>query len=90
MSIEPIRPGNAPNAGQPASPTRADKAATPASTHGQDTVELSPEARQLQEAEQRERLERIRQRIGSGFYSTPEVLRHVAERILEELGSPTR
>ncbi|GBD07334.1 hypothetical protein HRbin21_01152 [bacterium HR21] len=88
MGIEPIRHGSTPS---PA-PSRTEKPTAPEKTPQQtagetDAVELSQEARQLQEAQHREQLERIRQRLHSGFYSRPEVLHRVAERLLGELTS---
>lgn len=87
MGIEPIRHGATPLPGSSRSqkPTEPEKPAQPASEP--DAVELSVEARQLQETQRREQLERIRQRLHSGFYSSPDLLRQVAERVLEEIHS---
>ena len=86
MGIEPIRHGTAPlsPSPRPEQGAPAGKPAQPPETEA-DAVELSPEARQLQEAQRREHLERVRQRLHSGFYSRLEVLHQVAQRLLEEL-----
>ncbi|MCS7169610.1 MAG: hypothetical protein NZ949_03195 [Candidatus Kapabacteria bacterium] len=88
MGIEPIRHGTTPPASggtQPHTQKPVSKPPSPVTGEGQDTVELSPEAQQLQEAQHREGLGLIRQRLNSGFYSSQEVLQHVAQKILEEL-----
>lgn len=37
-----------------------------------------------------EQLEQYRQRIESGFYRSPEVIRHIAERVTDELTTPDK
>ncbi|GEM_PF-6885330 len=87
MSIDPIRqhPPTAP--GDSSTQVRRTRPSSPSPVPAEkpDSIALSPEAQQLQEARRQELLERIRQRLAHGFYSQPEVLRTVAERIADEL-----
>jgi len=87
MGIEPIRPG-APSPTPQSSHPRKSTAERPIDSERKDTVELSAEALQLQEAHHRSTLEQIRQRIERGEYNSPEVLHVVAHRILQELLPP--
>ncbi len=84
MGIEPIRPG-APSPTPQGLRSREAAVERPTDSERKDTVELSTEALQLQEAHHRSTLEQIRQRIERGEYNSPEVLRVVAHRILQEL-----
>lgn len=87
MGIDPIRPHGTPPGESPAQRTRTPAEPPTPGIEGKDSVELSPEAQQLQEAQRRHHLDRVRQRLATGFYSSPEVLQHVAQRLLEELSS---
>ncbi|MEN3027336.1 MAG: hypothetical protein ABDH31_06505 [Chlorobiota bacterium] len=85
MGIEPIRSGVLTSAKPSPSQPTPERPTVASSTESQDTVALSPEAQQLQEAQRRERVELVRQRLATGFYSAPDVLRQVAHRIAELL-----
>lgn len=51
-----------------------------------DTIEISPEARNLAKAElDQQKIDEIRNKIASGFYKSEEVLSKVADKILAEI-----
>jgi anti-sigma28 factor (negative regulator of flagellin synthesis) len=50
-----------------------------------DNVELSDQARAMFEASRTERFERIRERIRSGFYSSPDVTDAVVEGVVRDI-----
>jgi anti-sigma28 factor (negative regulator of flagellin synthesis) len=50
-----------------------------------DSVQLSPEAREMQHMEKEKKLNEIRAKIDAGFYSRREVIEKVASGILKEL-----
>ena len=83
---KPVVPTGGAQGTQPAQPTRAPDAASPAGRRG-DTVEISQQARaKLAEsaagALPPERVAELRQRILQGAYNTTDVIQAVAERIL--------
>jgi anti-sigma28 factor (negative regulator of flagellin synthesis) len=51
-----------------------------------DKIEISEEAKALQSNSTDKKLSEIREKIGSGYYNTDEVLQKVAESILKEIG----
>lgn len=55
---------------------REDQAEAPSKSRRQDTLELSSEARQLNQ---------VQQKIDSGFYDDSAVLREVAQRVNKDL-----
>ena len=50
-----------------------------------DSINISPEARELINSEQTAKLNEIRQKLSENFYSRKEVLEKTAEAILKEL-----
>ncbi|HEY9186570.1 MAG TPA: flagellar biosynthesis anti-sigma factor FlgM [Bacteroidota bacterium] len=50
-----------------------------------DKIELSPKAKELQRAQNEQRIEEINKRIEENFYSKREVLDKIATNILKEL-----
>jgi hypothetical protein len=50
-----------------------------------DRIELSPKAKELQKAQNDQRIEEISQRIDSDFYSQREVLDKIATNLLKDL-----
>lgn len=52
---------------------------------GVDSINISPEARELINSEQTAKLNEIRQKLSENFYSRKEVLEKTAEAILKEL-----
>jgi len=91
MAIDPtrsseIRTGAAEKAAEPIAPEKGAKATAPARG---DQVEISAEARSLAERGGVDRVPftetratEIRERLDSGFYDQPEVVRQIAERIV--------
>jgi anti-sigma28 factor (negative regulator of flagellin synthesis) len=51
---------------------------------GDDSVELSPEAVKLFQAEENKKIEMVRDRIQSGYYFRPEVVDRVASELLQQ------
>lgn len=51
----------------------------------EDKLEISSAARELSENSQAQNLDKIQSQIEQGFYSRPEVLRSVAQRIQKDL-----
>ncbi|MFZ4619427.1 MAG: hypothetical protein ACOYNS_02635 [Bacteroidota bacterium] len=49
-----------------------------------DSVELSPEALKLFQSEENKKIDSIRERVQSGYYSRKEVVEKVADEILQQ------
>jgi anti-sigma28 factor (negative regulator of flagellin synthesis) len=60
--------------------------AKPAST---DKAQVSEEAKSLFEAERTKKIQEIREKIESGYYSQREVTEHVADALLSALRKPS-
>lgn len=54
----------------------------------EDSVELSPEALKLFQAEENRKVDMIRERVQSGYYARKEVVDKVAEEILQQFTHP--
>ena len=55
---------------------------------GDDSVELSPEALKLFQAEENKKIDMIRERIQSGYYFRPDVVDRVAAELLQQFTQP--
>ena len=68
-------------------PGKAQDPKEPAENKMRDKLELSEEAKNIQKnQESSKNLELIKQRINSKFYDKPEVIDHVANSILKDIG----
>lgn len=63
---------------------RKEKVREEKSRRADDSVELSPEALKLFQAEENKKIDTIRERVQSGFYSRKEVVEKVADEILQQ------
>lgn len=50
-----------------------------------DSINISPEARELGNSDRAEKISQVKQKLGENFYSRKEVLEKTAEAILKEL-----
>jgi hypothetical protein len=82
MTINEISGGAIPV--QPSQPRKVKDDPTPKASSS-DRVELSPEAQSLFEADRTRRLDEVRKRIDSGFYTRRDVMEKVADAILKEI-----
>ncbi len=48
----------------------------------EDILELSKEAKRVQEVQNTERLRQVQSQVNAGFYNRPEIIRETASRIL--------
>ena len=92
MSIDPTRSPDirAGGAERPVEPASADKSTRSANTGRGDQVEISQEGRSLAEQGGVDRVPftearaaEVQDRLASGFYDQPDVIRKIAERLVD-------
>jgi anti-sigma28 factor (negative regulator of flagellin synthesis) len=67
---------------------RKEKAREEKDRRVDDSVELSPEAMKLFQSEETKKVDMIRDRVQSGYYSRKEVVEKVADEILQQFTQP--
>lgn len=67
---------------------RKEKAREEKDRRVDDSVDLSPEAMKLFQSEETKKVDMIRERVQSGYYSRKEVVEKVADEILQQFTQP--
>ncbi len=67
---------------------RKEKAREEKDRRVDDSVELSPEALKLFQTEENKKIDAIRDRVQSGYYSRKEIVEKVADEILQQFTQP--
>lgn len=83
-----IRKISQPSNGYDVVKVRKEKAREEKDRRVDDSVELSPEALKLFQAEENKRIDAIRERVQSGYYSRKEIVEKVADEILQQFTQP--